>query len=360
MALIDDIVQITITRQTTVAKVASFNGLLIAAEFLKADITPSFDERVRAYASLSEIAAAGFGTTTPVYLAAQAFFQQNPNPGILYVGRKLTGIDGSETWTQAMTQLEYESKDWYGFFIGSRTLADLEEVADWAESNKKIFFISDDDANIVDASGDIAEYIETNNYDRSSVMYHPLADLTANDPYVEAAWSSLMFTYEPGEATWCHKQLAGVSAYNLTTAQKDTALGKNCNLFQEIAGVDVTRFGTVGSGEYIDIIRGTDWLEARIQERVFTVLINVAKVPFTDSGIQLVVAEVEAALQEAVDINLIAPPDEDGNNGFNVTFPRAADVDAADKAARLLPDIDFTAVYAGAVHKTQINGTISL
>jgi hypothetical protein len=360
MAIIDNIVPITITRQTTVAKVASFNGLLIAAEFLKADITPSFDERVRPYSSLQEIATAGFPVDEPVYLAAEAFFQQNPNPGVIYVGRKLTGIDGSETWTEAMTAIAEADDNWYGFFIGSRTLADLQEVADWAETVKKLFCISDDDANIIGATGDIAEYLETNNYDRSFAMYHPDADLTTDDPYAEAAWSSFMFTYEPGEATWSYKQLSGVSAYELTTAEINTASGKNCNLFQEIAGVDVTRFGTVGSGEYIDIVRGTDWLEARIQERVFTILLNNPKIPFTDGGIQLVVAEVEAALQEAVDVGLIAPPDEEGNNGFNVTYPRAADVDASDKAARLLPDINFTAVYAGAVHKTQINGIISL
>lgn len=353
MALINNIVQVTITRQTTVAKVASFNGLLIAEEFLKADITPSFDERVRAYSSLSEIADAGFLTSSAVYLSAQALFQQNPNIGQIYVGRKLTGVDGSETWTVAMDAIKEDSDAWYGFFIGTRTLADLEEVADWAEANKKLFFISDDDSNIISGTGDIAEYLETNNYDRSTVLYHPDADLSTDDPYAEAAWSGFMFTYEPGEATWAYKQLTGVPAYQLTTAQRNTALGKNCNLFEEIAGVDVTRFGKVGSGEYIDIIRGTDWLEARIQERVFTVLLNNAKVPYTDAGIQSVVAELEGALQEAVDINLIT-------EGFEVTFPAAADISTQDKADRLLPDIEFTATYAGAIHRVEIQGTISL
>lgn len=360
MALIDTIVQVTITRQTTVAKVASFNGLLIAEEFLKASITPSFDERVRPYTSLTDIATAGFATSSAVYLAAQALFSQNPNAGTIYVGRKLTGIDGTETWTEAMDAIKEDNDAWYGFFIGSRTLADLQEVADWSEANKKLFLISDDDPNIVDSTGDIAEYLETNNLDRSTVLYHPDADLTTDDPYAEAAWAGFMFTYNPGTVTWAHKQLSAVPSYQLTDAQRATALGKNANLYEEIAGVDITRFGTVGSGEYIDIIRGTDWLEARIQERVYTVLLNNPKVPFTDQGIQTIAAEVVGALQEAVDVGLIAPPDEEGIPGFTVTYPRAADVSAADKAARLLPDINFTAKYAGAIHKTQINGTISL
>jgi len=360
MPLIDTIVQVTITRQTTVAKAASFNGLLIAEEFTKASITPSFDERVRPYTSLPDLATAGFLTTSAVYLAAQALFSQNPNAGTIYVGRKLSGADGSETWTQAMDAIKQDSDAWYGFAIGNRTLSFLEEVADWSEANKKLFLISDDDSNIISGTGDIAEYIETNNYDRSLVLYHPDADLTASDPYAEMAWAGFMFTYDPGFATWCHKRLSAVPAYQLTDGQRTTALGKNANLFEEIAGVDVTRFGTVGSGEYIDIIRGTDWLEARIQERVYTVLLNNPKLPFTDQGIQAVVGEVVGALQEAVTVQLLAPPDEEGNPSFVVTYPRASEVSAADKAARLLPDINFTAKYAGAIHKTEINGTISL
>lgn len=352
MALIDTIVQVTITRQTAVASVASFDNLLIAEEFLKASITPSFDERVRVYASLQEIIDAGFSTSSAVYLAAQALFLQNPNTGQIYVGRKLTGIDGSETWTEALTAIAEESSAWYGFFIGTKTLADLEEAADWSEANKKIFFVSDDDSNIISGTGDIAEYANTNNYDRTVVIYHPDADLTTDDPFIESAWSGYIFTFDPGSANWAHKQLSGVPVYNLTTAQRNTALGKKANLFETVAGLDVTRFGTVGSGEYIDIIRGTDWLEARIQERVYTVIANSVKVPYTDAGVQSIVAEVESALEEAVDVGLLSE--------YNVTFPKVVDIAANDKVDRLLPDINFTATYAGAINKVEINGTISL
>jgi hypothetical protein len=36
----------------------------------------------------------------------------------------------------------------------------------------------------------------------------------------------------------------------------------------------------------------------------------------------------------------------------------AADVDANDRASRLLPDIEFIATLAGAIHKTTITGKV--
>ncbi len=356
---ISEIVQVTITRQTASAEVPSFNGIMIAEEFLIADITPAFSERVREYSSLSELLTAGFVATDAVYLAAQAMFSQNPNPGKIYVGRKLTGGDGTETWTQALTAMLEENKEWYGFGIGTRTLADLQLAAAWAEANKKLFAISDDDANIVDATGDIAEYINTQGYDRSFVIYHDGADLGASDPMAEFAWLGKLFPKSPGSVNWAHKTLSGVSAVDLTTAQQTTAFGKECNLYQSIAGNNITRWGTVGSGEYIDIIRGLDWLESIIQANIYTVFLNNDKIPFTDAGIQAVVAEVQSALQSAANVGLIIGA-EDEENGFTVSAPLASEVSSANKAARTLPDITFRATLQGAINKVEIQGYVGL
>ncbi len=111
-------------------------------------------------------------------------------------------------------------------------------------------------------------------------------------------------------------------------------------------------YGWVGSGEYIDIIRGVDWSEARIQELIYQVLINNIKVPFTDDGIQAVDSQLKAALQEGIDVGLYA--------SYETTVPLAADVSATDKGNRLLPDVEFVAILAGAINKVQVNGIVSL
>ena len=63
---------------------------------------------------------------------------------------------------------------------------------------------------------------------------------------------------------------------------------------------------------------------------------------------------LRARMQGGVDANFLV------ENSIVVTVPLAADVSAGDKAARELRDVEFTAQLAGAVHKTFIDGTLTL
>lgn len=457
MAEIDRIIDVTITRQTTVPAEPSFDIIMIVSEFLTTDVTPAYTGRVRAYGSLSEIGNA-FGTDSAVYDMAVAIFSQSPSVDQVYIGRKLTGGEGSETWTQALTNIEAENKDWYGLVVDTRTEADQQLVADWVETNLKLCGLSTDDPDVLSGTGDIAEYLNTNTLDRTFLIWdreannqnssqivfdidfvvsnsntttingtpvvtafnathndtmddivdnintaggalagivaslgdeagnnrtidiywqqteittitsvttggatQPTATITysTTDEWADCAWFGRQFPKDPGSSTWKFKSLTGVVANGsttgkpyLTTSELNTLFGKEGNGYNLIAGIGITENGTVGSGEYIDVIRGVDWLKARIQTLVFTPLIQLNKVPYTDAGIQIVVTQLKAALQEGVDADFISD--------YEVTFPEVADISQTDKAARLLPDVNFTATLAGAIHKVEINGVVAL
>ncbi len=357
---IDRIVAVTITRQSTTATMESFNGLLIAAEFLitaPANNHFSSSERVRSYGSLSELSTDGWDETSLVYLAAQAVFAQDPSIDTIYIGRKLTGDDGTETWTTALATMLTASSDWYGLVVSTRSLEDQKLVADWVESNDKLCILaSSDSVNVSSIYNStptcIADYLKANSYDRTAVIYHPDADGTSNDPCPDAAWFGLCFSSDPGSITWAFKTLTGVEAYTLTSSKFAYASGKNCNVYTSIADVSCTQFGLVGSGEYLDVIHGLDWLQAYIQNKVFTTLVNTDKVPFTSAGVQVVVGQLKAALEEGVNVGLLAD--------YDVDYPDVADVSSANKSARTLPDITFAGTLAGAIHKTEINGVVTL
>ena len=353
MAL-DDIVNVTITRETTTPTVQSFNDILIAAEFLASSITPAFgtDERVRAYSSLQEIEDAGYSTTETVYLAAQAIFAQNPKVNQVKVGRKLTGVDGTETWTEALGAINEDDSDWYGLVVGTRTLADQQLAADWTESNDKLLGLSSDDSNIISGTGDIAEYVQTNALARTFVIYHPNSDLTATDEYPDAAWLGNRFPYDPGTTTWKFKTLSGVSVYSLTTTERNTALGKNCNIYTTVAGVNITEEGIVGEGEFLDVIRGVDALKADIQTEIYTLLVREQKVPYTDGGVKSIESILQRVLQTYVDNGFLAD--------YVTSAPRVADVSSTDRGNRLLPDVNFESTLASAIHAVEVNGVVSL
>lgn len=230
--------------------------------------------------------------------------------------------------------------------------SDVEDVADWTETEKKLYFYNTVDPNTLDAgqTSDIGYILKGKNYDRSVGMYYA----TDPDTFIESGWCGEALPYDPGSQTWAYKTIAGVSAYSITSGQRTAALGKNVNIYTEVAGVSITEEGKVASGEYIDIMRGTDWLEARLMEDVYAALVNSRKIPFTDSGITLIEGIVKGVLNEAANAGVLV------KESIVLTVPKASDVSAADKSARLLPDIDFTATYQGAIHKVSIAGTISL
>ncbi len=47
------------------------------------------------------------------------------------------------------------------------------------------------------------------------------------------------------------------------------------------------------------------------------------------------------------------------SSDYTITVPAAADVPAADKAARILRNMRFSAKLVGAIHKAEIDGTLT-
>jgi len=142
----------------------------------------------------------------------------------------------------------------------------------------------------------------------------------------------------------------------LTAAEFTNITDANGNTYETVGGVNtITSEAVVSSGEYIDIIRGTDWLQVRMQEGIYAKLINADRIPFTNAGIGMIEGEVMYWLSEGEDPDrgLLVP------ESSAVVVPDLADVPAAEKALRFLDGITFSATYAGAIHKVGITGKIS-
>ncbi|GAF85852.1 unnamed protein product, partial [marine sediment metagenome] len=108
--------------------------------------------------------------------------------------------------------------------------------------------------------------------------------------------------------------------------------------------------------EYIDIMRGTDWLQTRMSEGVFTALTNNDKIPFTANGIGLIEGIIKYWLNEGEETTrgLLVP------NESIIATPNIEDVDPAEKALRYLSGITFSGKYAGALHKIGITGKLTV
>lgn len=344
---LSDIVSVTISAETQSVAVASFGTPGIIGEFATSKTTPAFD-RARSYASLAEMSAAGWTTSDAVYNAAAKIFSQNPSVDKVLVGRK----DASDAdFAAALALVAVASSDWYAFVIVGGDADDVKDAAAWAETEKKIFFFGTAESGALDPASttDLLAWASAQNLSRTVGAYHATAT-----EYLEAAWIGECLPFDPGSQTWAFKNLAGVSADSLTSAQENAVLGKEGNVYITVGGVDVTRNGTTASGEYIDVIRGLDWLESRLQEAVFQNLVQRRKIPFSDAGITMIGGIVEGVLSEAVNAGVLQP------GSVVVTLPKYADIPLADKTARNLPDVKFTALLEGAIHSVEIQGVVSL
>jgi hypothetical protein len=273
----------------------------------------------------------------------------------------VNAVPADTDWAATLTKIKEQNNDWYAISVSARQMANQQECARWIQANNKLGCLTSGDSIIPDEeTGDIAAWAKLNNLDHVFIFFHPDAELTdddvdslaAADPIPEAAYFGKMLTKQPGSASWKFKELQNVPTYELTQGQVKNVEGKNATWYMTTADVPMTSNGQVASGEYIDVIHGLDWLKARIQNLVFTALIHVDKVPYTDEGVQMVVSPLKSALEEGKKNGILA--------SYEISFPAVAEVSVTDKGKRFLPDVNFSGVLAGAIHSTKINGVVTL
>lgn len=249
-----------------------------------------------------------------------------------------------------------EDNSWYVILYPFNSKACAIVIATYAEANKKLYFVTTSDSNNAtlaigsDTTTSVMGQFKTSAYKRSIALYHP-----APDSFASSAWVGRCAPLDPGSETWSLKTLAGVAAVNMTTTHVTNVEAKNGNHYQSVAGTNMVRNGLASSGQFIDITRFLDWLEATMSAGIFSRLAALDKIPFTDAGVAIVEAEVRAALDAGVAVGGIAadPP-------YKVSIPKVKSLQTSDKAARLLKDVKFNATLSGAVHKVAIVGVVSI
>lgn len=266
---------------------------------------------------------------------------------------------GTEDPTDALDAIKLIDNNWYGIVSVSHVVADVQDIAAWTETQTKIFGTSSDVTDVVNVAaasddpvtGTIAARLNGSNYARTFCLYSG----QAATKYPEAAVFGIFVTQDPGSYTVMFKTLAAITADELSETQVTNALAKECNIYHEVGGVDMVQNGTVVEGEFIDTIVFIDWLKARMTENIFTQMVNLPKIPFTDSGITVIEGEVKGQLQRGIDAGGLTD-----DPAPVVTVIDAADAVPADKAARLLKGTTFTGTLAGAIHATEVNGVVTL
>jgi Protein of unknown function (DUF3383) len=350
-ALIDEVVNITITRDTLGITRADFGTILIIGD------TFNNVAEVKTYTSLAEVGADyiiidqenQLQVQTPEYIIASKIFAQVIKPTKILIAQQTTG-DGSIITTYQRVSLMYGNQFYAVLSTADASENTVLELAAVVETQTKIYGVSCNNSAVLTDSESILSKLHALNYNRTFLIYggyfNPLE-------YPAAAWMGRMLPVTPGSATWAYKNLVGVKPDSLNSVQRTNIKANKGNFYSSLAGVPVTFEGTMVSGEYIDVIHGLDWLESYIQENIAALLIAAPKIPYDNNGIGLVENSLRASLKEAALRGII-------NEDFIITTPDILDVSRADKASRTLTNVKFTAVLTGAIQNIIINGVVTV
>lgn len=317
---LDNIVRINISSDNLSMQRSGFGVPLLLAEHDK-------DFIIKSYSSLEELKSAGFNPGDKIYEAAKTVFMQEPTVPLIKVGKLSETLD----------KIYAADSNFYGVVLLSEDPKIILNTAQWVEQRRLLLGVDISDPKL-------AAELKGKKLTRTYLAYQNLA----------APLMAKMFAQKPGEASWAFQQLKNIESPQISTQLEKELETNNVNYFADIKGLGISLGGKMINGEYIDVIRGIDWLHARMQERIFGLMVKNKKIPFTDKGVDLIRSEIMAQMQEAIEVRILAE-----EPAPQVTAPPVAEISSLDKQKRLLPSVKFTGQLQGAIHQIQIEGSVN-
>ncbi len=277
----------------------------------------------------------------------------------------------AETALAAVTLFDINyGMGWYAVTVLGAADSDHLAIAPYIEAsgNKHLYGVSTQAAGCLSSvsTTDIAYLLQQAAYKRSPVQY------SSSTPYAACSLLGRILTtdYTANKTviTLMWKQEPGIVPETINTTQINALEAKNCNVFVAYNNnTAIIEPGVCPSGDYIDVITGTDWFALAVQNGVFNLLYtSLTKIPQTDSGNQVITNTIEAVCSQAVRNGLLAPgvwtsggfgalsQNDYLEKGFYVYAPPVAQQSLADRGARKSVTMQVAAKLAGAIHTVNI------
>lgn len=334
-------VDVVITRETKPVSEKGFGTPLVLLTGVDLDYS--------VYSEIEEVDTTIVVDTNDYKILQRMFGQQPRAKEIEVIGVDLTGVDEADKKAIVIAKLNEavdEGASFYYLLSSDNSDSMIAILADYISTQDKLYAATVDALESVEKLGGA--------YDNVFLVAHD-----SRQSYVAEGLVSTMAPRQIGSYTFTFKNVQGVQAAKFNSTTVSQFEKANCSVYINEAGVLMNSKGVCTSGEYIDNVQATHYIKARMTENVFRMLTLAEKVPYTDTGIALVVSEIEKVLKHSYSVGIIAD-DEAGNPEFTITAPKRADILKNTVAKRILPDVRWRAVVAGAVEKVEIRGVLAL
>ena len=338
--------------------------------------------RTKLYASLEEVKT-DYPSNTTVYAEALAAFSQNPRPPRIKVGfvATPTGADDAAKKANFIASLDaildYD-QSWYMGLIDKpmRDQPYLDGLVEWIEAQQKIAMIDSNDVKLqdpADTTNIAARHKGT--VERTAVFYH-----TDPDAYLAGSMAAYMATrvFDDADSAYTlkFKKAPGINNVNIGSAAvtavtafiegigQSESSGHCANTYVDIGDQNFLVEGSMlTQNVFVDEVHATDWIIARTEEEALALFLNNARIPYTDQGMQQLASVPRAIMALAVRAGIVAKDMNPETGAYEpaveITVPSVFDVPESQRKARIAPAISVRFRYAGAVHYTTINYTMT-
>ena len=334
-------------------------GAAETQETILAGLKAAFDADPTLVANLDAVAtpAASSSSLKISTKTGEEFFQISAE-----AGEYTSSYSATESPAVTLTQMDEEDSDYYFIVAEDKSDSYIKLMAAAVELRAAEYFVSKYDAI------DLGAYVEGSavngvfnelkdlGYDGTCTLSHQFAD-----QYIEMAYIGSNAPYDAGSVTWCNIQAVGAgtslnpsTGKPLSETHKGNLTSKNVNYVELDNATPYFRTGTMASGEWIDVIRGVDWMKSDITASLKSLLLGQkgTKVPYTEVGAGMVREAVMTSLQRAVNRGFINPD-------FTVFVPSINALDPSQRVSRILEGVTFEATLQGAIHQVFVQGTVS-
>jgi len=254
--------------------------------------------------------------------------------------------------------------DWYHLASAYNSKAITKEMADWAETQRILFFCNTSDSIALDSGNltDIQSQLDALSYERSTCIF----DKTGTDGFAGVAAAAERAPFDPGAppdagGDFNAKTLTGVRANGLTPNEKSVLRAKGYTVIETTAGRHHTLGGDAAGGKPLDQTRFEDWFAVRLQEDIATAVLNSGRIPMSKEGIATYESLIRARIKAGITAGGILQVDSEGREPV-ISVPTLAQISANERAARLLggPGILVEFTYSGAIREARIGVFVKL
>lgn len=276
---------------------------------------------------------------TKLYKLVNKVFAGKSKPRDVVIYGEATLLEGETVKGQLQDLMNEQKSDWFFLLSTMNDEPTVKELAQFAEENDKMYFVTTQSLTTASALKDIANTV---------VAYHDNVD----DFTAEGLAKNISLELA-GAVTAKFQEVAGSVPAVISLSELNQLHMDNGLTYVSNKGIGYISEGKTTNGSYIDTVVGGYFIKLTLEEALFKLAINNGKIPYSDNGIAMIVAEVENVLKTATRQGIIL--EKDGKGAYDINALTREEVSKIDLSNRIYNGVSVNAVVAGAIHNAEIN-----